>query len=162
RRWCPGSGAGRPHGPSGTRVPTRSTRSGSWRRCVWRARGRSARSRAARLSGSSAATTTGSPTPARAGSSRAPGRVRAVRRGRATSGAVGHASADEIDAIGIMAALRLAGRRALGTLEVRPDLVILDGNHDWLTDPGEVGLFADLGEGPSVPPVTTMIKADMA
>ena len=80
----------------------------------------------------------------------------------ATSWAVGHASADEIDAIGIMAALRLAGRRALGTLEVRPDLVILDGSHDWLTDPGEVGLFADLGEGPSVPPVTTMIKADMA
>ena len=25
---------------------------------------------------------------------------------------------------------------------IRPDLVILDGNHDWLTPPEEVGLFA--------------------
>lgn len=80
----------------------------------------------------------------------------------ATASAVGHASAAEIDEIGIMAALRLAGRRALDSLEVRPDLVILDGNHDWLTDPEQVGLFAELGQGPSVPPVTTLIKADMA
>jgi ribonuclease HII len=80
----------------------------------------------------------------------------------ATASAVGHASAAEIDEVGIMAALRLAGRRALEALEVRPDLVILDGNHDWLTEPEQVGLFAELGEGPAVPPVTTMIKADMA
>jgi ribonuclease HII len=76
--------------------------------------------------------------------------------------AVGHASPDEIDEIGIMAALRLAGTRALGSLGVVPDLVILDGNHDWLTAPAEVGLFAFAAEtGPSTPPVTTMIKADM-
>lgn len=80
----------------------------------------------------------------------------------ASASAVGHASAAEIDEVGIMAALRLAGRRALEALEVRPDLVILDGNHDWLTEPEQVGLFAELGDGPSVPPVTTMIKADMA
>ena len=52
--------------------------------------------------------------------------------------AVGHASADEIDEIGIIAALRLAGCRALATVAatgIRPDLVILDGNHDWLTSP---------------------------
>lgn len=79
----------------------------------------------------------------------------------AVSWAVGHAGADEIDAIGIMAALRLAGRRALAQLDLVPDLVILDGNHDWLTDPEEVGLFAGLGDGPAAPPVTTMIKADM-
>jgi ribonuclease HII len=43
-----------------------------------------------------------------------------------------------------------------------PDLVILDGNHDWLTPPDEVGLLAFAHEGsPTVPPVTTMIKADM-
>ncbi|GAA2745889.1 ribonuclease HII [Terrabacter aerolatus] len=81
----------------------------------------------------------------------------------AVAHAVGHASADEIDEIGIMRALRLAGTRALGALGVVPDLVILDGNHDWLTDPGEVGLLAFAGEGagPCTPPVTTMIKADM-
>jgi ribonuclease HII len=77
--------------------------------------------------------------------------------------AVGHAGPDEIDAIGIMAALRLAGTRALGSLGVVPDLVILDGNHDWLTAPGEMGLLAFSGDaaGPSTPPVTTMIKADL-
>ncbi len=77
--------------------------------------------------------------------------------------AVGHAGPDEIDAVGIMAALRLAGTRALDALGVVPDLVILDGNHDWLTAPGEVGLlaFSDEATGPSTPPVTTMIKADL-
>lgn len=75
--------------------------------------------------------------------------------------AVGHASADEIDRIGIMAALRLAGMRALEAVRIEPDLVILDGNHDWLTAPEEVGLFAFAGPGPATPPVTTMIKADL-
>ena len=75
--------------------------------------------------------------------------------------AVGHASADEIDRIGIMAALRLAGIRALEAVGVAPDLVILDGNHDWLTAPEEVGLFGFAGAGPVTPPVTTMIKADL-
>jgi ribonuclease HII len=76
--------------------------------------------------------------------------------------AVGHASPAEIDEVGIIAALRMAGCRALAAVEIRPDLVILDGNHDWLTAPEEVGLFAFAGErAPAVPPVTTMIKADL-
>ncbi len=76
--------------------------------------------------------------------------------------AVGHASPAEIDEIGIIAALRLAGRRALGAIEIVPDLVILDGNHDWLTAPEEVGLLAFASdEPPATPPVTTMIKADL-
>lgn len=74
--------------------------------------------------------------------------------------AVGHAWPDEIDALGIIAALRLAGRRALSALSIVPDLVILDGNHDWLTDPIEVGLFAHAEVGSS-PPVTTLVKADL-
>lgn len=74
--------------------------------------------------------------------------------------AVGHASAHEIDEIGIIAALRLAGTRALAALDVVPDLVLLDGNHDWLTDPEEVGLLAHL-TGTTTPPVRTMIKGDM-
>lgn len=91
-------------------------------------------------------------------------RTRLVPRIRrwAVAYAVGHASPDEIDAIGIMGGLRLAGTRALGSLGVVPDLVILDGNHDWLTAPTELGLFAFADDsGPSTPPVTTMVKADL-
>ncbi|MGL5865091.1 MAG: ribonuclease HII [Dermatophilaceae bacterium] len=75
--------------------------------------------------------------------------------------AVAHASAAEVDEVGILAALRLAGMRALATLEVRPDLVILDGNHDWLTCPEDVGLLAFTPNRVPAPPVTTMIKADL-
>lgn len=79
----------------------------------------------------------------------------------ALSHAVGHSLPAEIDEIGIIAALRLAGTRALEQLDVVPDLVLLDGNHDWLTDPTETGLFAHLPGGTPSPPVRTMIKADM-
>lgn len=76
--------------------------------------------------------------------------------------AVAHAGADEIDEIGIIAALRLAGMRALAACGVRPDLVILDGNHDWLTAPEDVGLLGLLHEDQvETPPVTTMVKADL-
>jgi ribonuclease HII len=52
--------------------------------------------------------------------------------------AVGLASAEEVDSIGIIAALGLAGRRALVMLHesgavVRESVVLLDGSHDWLT-----------------------------
>lgn len=75
---------------------------------------------------------------------------------------VGHAWPVEIDKVGIMAALRLAGGRALAQLRVPPDLVLLDGNHDWLTDPAREGLLglADPGVPPPVP-VRTLIKADL-
>lgn len=75
--------------------------------------------------------------------------------------AVGHASALEIDQIGIIAALRLAGRRALAHLTTVPDLVILDGKHDWLSDPAHEGLLALVSDADPAPPVRTMIKADM-
>lgn len=74
--------------------------------------------------------------------------------------AVGHALPGEIDEIGIIAALRLAGTRALARLSLVPDLVLLDGNHDWLTDPQEVGLLAQL-TGSATPPVRTIIKGDL-
>jgi len=89
--------------------------------------------------------------------------------------AVGHASAEEIDRFGIMTGLRLAGERALSACGVSADLVLLDGNHDWLTHPTRVGLFAaaeldgEWGSGSapsggatSAPPVRTMIKADLS
>ncbi|MFI5945145.1 ribonuclease HII [Streptomyces sp. SID4919] len=55
-----------------------------------------------------------------------------------TSHALGHASHDEIDAMGMTAALRLAAVRALEALPVRPDAVILDGKHDYLGGPWRV------------------------
>lgn len=52
--------------------------------------------------------------------------------------AVGEAEPQEVDALGIVAALGLAGRRALITLfeqgvDVAASTVLLDGSHDWLT-----------------------------
>jgi ribonuclease HII len=52
--------------------------------------------------------------------------------GWVTSYALGHSSSEEIDALGMTAALRLAAVRALEALPVRPDAVILDGKHDYL------------------------------
>ncbi|MCP9986175.1 MULTISPECIES: ribonuclease HII [Streptomyces] len=55
-----------------------------------------------------------------------------------TAHALGHASPEEIDELGMTAALRLAAVRALEALPVRPDAVILDGKHDYLKDPWRV------------------------
>jgi ribonuclease HII len=68
--------------------------------------------------------------------------------------AVGLASAAEVDSIGIMAALGLAGRRALAQLHeagaaIHESVVLLDGSYDWLT-PALV----------KPPRVHTRIKAD--
>jgi len=68
--------------------------------------------------------------------------------------AVGLADAEEVDQLGIVAALGLAGRRALTELHhlgvgVLRSVVLLDGAHDWLTPA--------LG---TPPPVRTRVKAD--
>ncbi|MEU2431819.1 ribonuclease HII [Streptomyces sp. NPDC007861] len=55
-----------------------------------------------------------------------------------TSHALGHASPEEIDELGMTAALRLAAVRALSALPVQPDAVILDGKHDYLGRPWRV------------------------
>jgi ribonuclease HII len=68
--------------------------------------------------------------------------------------AVGFASPDEIDAIGLTGALRLAGTRALGQLDEPPDHVLLDGNYDWLTAVTPLA-------GSHRPVVQTRIKADL-
>lgn len=94
--------------------------------------------------------------------------------------AVGHATPAEIDAHGILGALRLAGYRALAQLTAPVDLVLLDGNHDWMCAPApdlfdQPPLADDAGTGPSgwrrtapplpvevaAPPVVTRIKADL-
>ncbi|NGO80534.1 ribonuclease HII [Streptomyces sp. YC504] len=55
-----------------------------------------------------------------------------------TAHALGHSSPQEIDDLGMTAALRLAAVRALDALPVRPDAVILDGKHDYLGAPWQV------------------------
>lgn len=52
--------------------------------------------------------------------------------------AVGLASAQEVDSVGIIAALGLAGKRALVMLHeaganIPESVILLDGSHDWLT-----------------------------
>ena len=69
--------------------------------------------------------------------------------------AVAHAAPGEIDALGIVGALRLAGRRALARMAARdhlPGAIILDGRADWLTEP-EPDLLDALGAQPSAVPV---------
>ncbi len=71
--------------------------------------------------------------------------------------AVGHSSAAEIDEHGIVAALRLAGRRALAQLAVEVDVVLLDGSHDWLS---QVGTLFDQDVAEGGPRVHTLVRAD--
>lgn len=88
---------------------------------------------------------------------------------------VGHASNREIDALGISAALALAALRALEQFSAAPDLILLDGHHDWLSPPQD--LFAELrSDGdpldvlarkreqvlPHRPPVHTVKGGDMS
>lgn len=84
--------------------------------------------------------------------------------------AVGHAGPAEIDAHGIVAALRLAGRRALAQVRRTVgdvDAVLLDGKHDWLSRPSAVDLFEafdldPVDDGPLLEPrVRTLVKADL-
>jgi ribonuclease HII len=62
----------------------------------------------------------------------------AVLTGWVTSYALGHSSNQEIDELGMTAALRLAATRALEGLPERPDAVILDGKHNYLGAPWQV------------------------
>ena len=58
--------------------------------------------------------------------------------------AVGHADPYEVDAVGIICALRVAAARAFARLGMAPDQALLDGNHDWLSVPEEPdALFPD-------------------
>ncbi len=76
--------------------------------------------------------------------------------------AVAHASAREVDERGVVAALRLAGHRALRALALRPDVILLDGDHDYLTAPAAPGLFAWSDEIDDLPAVVTRVRADVS
>lgn len=76
--------------------------------------------------------------------------------------AVGHASASEVDNLGLTGALRLAGHRALAALVGHLDAILLDGSFDWLSQPRQVSLLSSTQvDGVVIPPVTTKIKADL-
>ena len=78
----------------------------------------------------------------------------------ATASAVASATNAEVDELGIVGALRLAGVRALTSLTsqgIVPDLVLLDGSHDWLTSDS---LFDD-PSGYRAPHVRTQVKGDL-
>lgn len=89
----------------------------------------------------------------------------------AASWGVGHASAAEIDALGLVPALRLAGLRAAtlahGVQEA--DAVLLDGNLDWLSATAQPTLLDSLVPGFGAAqdidglriPVHTLIKGDL-
>jgi ribonuclease HII len=83
------------------------------------------------------------------------GRLVAPIRTWVVSWAVGHATPEEIDRGGIMAALTLAARRALAALDGPVDAVLLDGTVDYVT-----GARAGRGVIPAGPLVTTRAKAD--
>ena len=68
------------------------------------------------------------------------------------SWAVGHASNEECDELGMTVAQRLAAKRALDQLEVVPDVVLLDGRFDFLAD--RVAGVSDF------PPVRLIVKGD--
>jgi ribonuclease HII len=61
-----------------------------------------------------------------------------VLPGWLTGHAFGESSPEEIDEVGMTEALRRAARRAQAALPMRPDVVILDGAHDFLRAPWQV------------------------
>ena len=93
---------------------------------------------------------------------------------------VGFAAAAEVDAVGVVAALRRAGERAMSALNAMADgalsnavnaVALLDGSHNWLSRPAMLELPLD-GVRPdpcpdhdsdiaSAPRVVTRVKADL-
>lgn len=62
--------------------------------------------------------------------------------------AIGHASPEECDHLGMTLAWRLAARRALASLEVTPDALVIDGPHDLLSGPqARLAGRGDAGKG---------------
>jgi len=71
---------------------------------------------------------------------------------------VGHAGAGECDRLGMTAALRLAARRALGGLAAPPDVVLLDGGFEYVTEPA--GEDRAPSTAPALPEVRTVVRGD--
>lgn len=92
-------------------------------------------------------------------------RLEPVVREWSVASAVGHASAQDIDSLGIVGALRLAGTRAwfeVLAAGITPEVVLLDGSHNWLSPLAQLSLFEEAAaEAACDAPVHTRVKADM-
>ena len=55
---------------------------------------------------------------------------------------MGHAGPDECDQWGMTIALRLAAQRALAGLTCTPDIILMDGAFDYVSEPAEGGACA--------------------
>jgi ribonuclease HII len=88
-----------------------------------------------------------------------------------TDWSVGHADPVECDRLGMTAALRLAARRALAGLASVPDIVVMDGGHDYVSEPKEpprTGPEQGPRDAPQtrgaaphpVPPIRTVVRGD--
>lgn len=89
-----------------------------------------------------------------------PGRRRALCepiRSWSAGWGLGWASAEEVDRVGLTAALGRAGARALAALGLPAEVVILDGGHDWLTPSLEDRRSSARG---TLPRVVTVVGAD--
>jgi ribonuclease HII len=62
---------------------------------------------------------------------------------------VGHASNEEIDRVGMTVAIQRAARRAVEALPLRPDVLLLDGNWDFLRGAGTINELLVGGDGRS-------------
>ncbi len=75
--------------------------------------------------------------------------------------AVGLATAAEVDLHGILGALRLAAWRALRSHEELPELLVVDGNVDWVNWPTSMLLEEDLAQlKPAPVAVRTEVRGD--
>jgi ribonuclease HII len=72
--------------------------------------------------------------------------------------AVGHAGAAECDRLGMTAALRLAARRALYGLAWPPQVVVMDGGFDYVSEPHAAELNAPTTV--CTPQIRTVVKGD--
>lgn len=75
--------------------------------------------------------------------------------------AIGHATPQEIDREGIVAAMRMAAHRALVAVGPEPDAILLDGSHDYLSVSRQGALFGESGHS-LVSPVTMVVRGDQS
>jgi ribonuclease HII len=70
-------------------------------------------------------------------------------RGFALAWGIGSATNEEIDRLGMSAAMQRAARRAVDALPLRPDVCLLDGNWDFLRGTGTTNELLVRGDGRS-------------
>ncbi len=89
-------------------------------------------------------------------------RLAARVHGFALGVGIGQASNAEIDDLGMSVAMRLAARRAVDALPCRPQVLLLDGNWDFLADYGTTNELLIGGDGRSASIAAASIVAKVA